>query len=817
MLGARPLDPLIDSRRMDETRKPLYYTFGNHKHWADFTWLWGPEVLPDSTRDMLHFCAEAGVRGNVNFDAFGYERMAAECPEVLAELRAAVHAGTIEPVGCSFGQPYALFQGGESNVRQFTHGVRAVQRHLGVRPRAFWEEEFYFFPQLPQVLAGCGYTGACLFFQWTWHTPELPREEHALIRWEGLDGTTLPALPRNALNLHQWPEDFEPILASRLLEALERPALVQWIELLPSSDWMCRSEVLLPEMKALAADERFELRPRTLSQLIEELADEEAPLRRYSMDEIWHGLSLGKNADFIPRASLRIEATLLAAEALACVAGLQGRPYPSWDVYPSWELEEAWRELLVAQHHDNHECEGLCGFIGHDQLDRAERMGRRVRDRSLHGIARRLDPAAGELVVANALGWERDIPLPCEHGIAPAVPPFGYRQLSAAELRPPLAGAAQVFGRKNPGPLDLESSGWSGAVSFAAGLTRDGRCVDLFEGDWEEDGDRFSIMVRPHPSLPVHELVVTANHRTRFDPGMTGGLFLDLLPDPLPRAKLLHDHAYGTGEVTAAVDRQRKYPSGDWMTSEQWFETVARPFTALRFLDLCEADGSGLLILHDGSQSWQRLESGVRVLLNVVDPWDEEYWNPRLLAHLWLGPHGPLSNLDRHRLAAELCAEPLVRSVPPEADRESCVGGGSLDGTRPLASRFCAVQLEGAAAIAACHREVARSGDGLPDWAGHGMAAPHVLRIVEYDGTSAPVAISLAGGVASAWRTNLLGEKVVALIVEPGSEGRHLLRLTLRPHEIATVMVDLELGRKQSRDLDARRKVWAKVHRTEEG
>ena len=31
----------------------------------------------------------------------------------------------------------------------------------------------------------------------------------------------------------------------------------------------------------------------------------------------------------------------------------------------------AWRELLQAQHHDNHECEALCGSIGKHSMDRA--------------------------------------------------------------------------------------------------------------------------------------------------------------------------------------------------------------------------------------------------------------------------------------------------------------------------------------------------------------------------------------------------------------------------------------------------------------
>jgi alpha-mannosidase len=137
---------------MPRERKPLYYTFGNHMHWVDMQWLWGYGVLPGCVQDMLRLIDETGARGNVNFDGIGYEKMAAECPEALASLRAAVAEGTVEPVGCSYGQPYGLFHGGESNVRQLTYGVRSVRRLLNVRPRSFWEEEFYFFPQLPQML-----------------------------------------------------------------------------------------------------------------------------------------------------------------------------------------------------------------------------------------------------------------------------------------------------------------------------------------------------------------------------------------------------------------------------------------------------------------------------------------------------------------------------------------------------------------------------------------------------------------------------------------------------------------------------------------
>src|SRR5256885_78259 len=102
----------------DAPRKTLYYTFGNHMHWVDMEWLWGYDVLPGSINDMLRLIDQTGVKGNVNFDGIGYEKMAAECPAALDALRTAVQNGHVEIVGASYGQPYGLFHGGESNIRQ---------------------------------------------------------------------------------------------------------------------------------------------------------------------------------------------------------------------------------------------------------------------------------------------------------------------------------------------------------------------------------------------------------------------------------------------------------------------------------------------------------------------------------------------------------------------------------------------------------------------------------------------------------------------------------------------------------------------------
>lgn len=869
--------------------KPLYYTFGNHMHWVDMQWLWGHGVLPGSVRDMLHLCRETGARGNVNFDAIGYEKMAAECPDALAELREAVRAGVIEPVGCSYGQPYGLFHGGESNVRQLTYGVRTVQRLLGVRPKSFWEEEFYFFPQLPQMLAGCGFTGACLFFQWTWHTPEVPKEPHSLILWEGIDGTRLPTLPRNELNVHQWPEDFDGLLDSGLINDLDTPAIVQWLELMPSRDWMCRSEVLLPRLKALFADTRFELRPRTVSQLITDLQSPERqrgasppPVRDYTMSDVWHGMTAGKNWDRHPTESAQCEAAILEAESLAALAGLFGRPYPRWDVYPTWELEEAWRELLAAQHHDNHECEGLCGSIAYTSLDRARSLAKGVHERTcraLFDIPHRGQDAG---CVLNPFGWTRNVAVRCSEGspqtgfvirdiVVRDVPPFGFAQLEQPSERIPAQPTEFVEG---PDSVVLKRGEFEAVVSRTTGCLTQLIGPDFGSIEFLPESFMPHLGHSSHPpgmkvrvsasrsadSLFVHASfwangpygqlsyrlapdcdAVDAEYNDHYywprpEPGLKTALNVPILPR-FSEVRIRSDDPYAAAEVGRGSCGRRKYPSGDWMTSPQWFEDVEAAFTSHSFVDILDGSdaesGRGLLVLHCAKPQWFLRDSGAAAVLNATDPWDgEERWFSHFLdPRLRIFPHAALSDSDRARLA-------LANRKFPEGKS----GYGLRDGLDMAC--FGALDIPNTPNILAhaFFRESPKSGEGLPDWAGHRMFRdsagacdhPYIIRLVEWDGHPAEVLLKLPGPVALAAKTNLLGEVAphipgtawldIIPDIEPPSwaksaklRGRPIpwsaLRFTMRPREIATIYADLLMGRKEWRDLDAKREVWATVHR----
>lgn len=822
---------------MTTNRIPLYYTFGNHMHWVDMQWLWGYQVMPNSTRDMLHFCEETGAKGNVNFEGIGYEKMAVEAPEALTELRDAIARGQIEVVGSSYGQPYGLFHGGESNVRQRIYGVRTAIRVLGVRPRTFWEEEFDFFPQLPQMLSGVGFRYASLFFQWTWHTPEVPRETLPAIWWEGIDGSRLLTAPRSALNLHQWPEDFAGLLDSPILREMPVPGIIQWLELMPSPDWMCRSELLLPQLKKLIDDPRFDLRFATLSEYLE-VAREHAQLRHYTMDDVFHGMSLGKNGDFFRRLSRAGEDRLLAAESLASMMGLFGRPYPHWDVYPTWELEEAWRELLSAQHHDNDECEGLCGHIGRFSYERSMSLSGEVETRSMRLLADRVGGKPGRTVIYNPLGWDRVTAVPDAFGgiLLVDLPAFGYTVVGpdtkhAVPVKVEDEATTVVLRR---GTLSVSVDKKRGVITqiisedFPQGvlraeaplctlqMTRGGE-VDRFEQVKVEvdaeciaierqghDGARVIVEVTLAAELDAVDIRYSTESLPRPDAWMHAALQTSI-STAIPNARLIHDHPYAVSEIRANGKYLRKYPTGEWMTSPQVFEEIVNPFTAFSLMDL--DDGMrGLLYLHDGSQAMLRMDGApvaVTNILSMYDAWDEDYFVDKLDARFRIVPHGQINHSTRWKLAQEFRRKALVAS--------SSKPGGELP------ERFSPLRVDAqGVAISAFYRETEENALGLDNYAGSGLEFPYVIRLLELNGEPVETTLQLPGNVAALYKTNLLGETIETLQVVRGQTPYTQAHLSLRPREIVTLYADIEMGRKMPRNLDEFRFVWANVHRVEE-
>ena len=151
--------------------------------------------------------------------------------------------------------------------------------------------------------------------------------------------------------------------------------------------------------------------------------------------------------------------------------------------------------------------------------------------------------------------------------------------------------------------------------------------------------------------------------------------------------------------------------------------------------------------------------------------------------------HQGLSNAERWRLAQEFTRPPMLW------------GGNQSAKTEPFSLVACDAP---GVAISAVYRETEAV---TPE--GGQLAHPTFIRLVELNGQEAHANLTFGATVAHAWRTNLLGEPTN----DPYDYDSRQVRTTLRPFEIATVCVDLVEARKQVRDLDAKREIWATVHR----
>jgi alpha-mannosidase len=169
-------------------------------------------------------------------------------------------------------------------------------------------------------------------------------------------------------------------------------------------------------------------------------------------------------------------------------------------------------------------------------------------------------------------------------------------------------------------------------------------------------------------------------------------------------------------------------------------------------------------------------------------------------------PHGHIDHARRWRLAQEFTRPALVaRSEQYSGDLPPAFG--------PI---WCDAP---GVAITAWFRETSEVGRGLEAYAGAAIEYPNILRFVELNGEATSATLRVPGQVGAAFRTNLLGEITTPLhvsIAEPPHAGPlhwSAITIDLQPYEIATVYLDVEMGRKVARDLDSYRSVWATVHR----
>ena len=345
-------------------------------------------------------------------EAFTYDYLAEHAPHVLEKLKGGLarFAGRLGIGSCTYGQPLSAFIDGESNIRQLTLALDAVEQRLGRTVAVYLMSEHAFHAQLPQLLVGCGFTGAVLrtHFMMYGHNPEL---DAAVCWWRGADGSRIIALPTYRGQGGTQPLFWHKIhgatstLDNRILtDAISercqltltdfrrafgdriRPLIATRADDVRSEESLIQAHQDDPGVKWVTLDEAFRLLPPPRAELAAGANDFRARMPwGYCGNWMWNRCR---------EAEARIE----TAERLAAIAAALGEPACEA------ELTIAWKNLCVAQHHDIQ----ICGLEDDARryLDAALGGADGVMRAAFAAIAPRI--GTGErLVVFNPLPWER--------------------------------------------------------------------------------------------------------------------------------------------------------------------------------------------------------------------------------------------------------------------------------------------------------------------------------------------------------------------------------------------------------------------------
>ncbi len=300
---------------------------------------------PGSWRDILSALDQFPTwKISLDIEAASWEVLRRDDPEAFARLASLLAdtspSGRVEMVGATYAQPYGWAVSGESNIRQMQRGLRVIRESFpGLSITTYAVQEPCWATCLPQILRSLGFTGASLKDASTAWGGYMAGYDASLVRWEGPDGTAIPAVPRYAVERLQHVWETESIDATEEFAERCRRAGIQHPAGMSFQDlgWTAKPRV-----------QGARIRYFTWREYIHDVAGPPTASWRVSIEDIlvtlpWGDPTLRTVAEQVRSAENRI----VVAEKMAALAyALKRAPYPAE------ALDAAWEKLLLTQAHD---------------------------------------------------------------------------------------------------------------------------------------------------------------------------------------------------------------------------------------------------------------------------------------------------------------------------------------------------------------------------------------------------------------------------------------------------------------------------------
>ena len=400
--AAAILEPLY--KRHNATRTHELSAIG-HAH-IDTAWLWPlAETWRKCVRTFSTQTRYMDEYPDYRFScsqAYQYEIIKQQNPDLYARIKAKAKAGQWIPVGGTWIEPDCNIPSGEALIRQFLYGQRFFEAEFGARCKEFWNPDvFGYNGQLPQIMKLAGIQ-RFLTQKLSWN--RFTKPPYHTFTWEGIDGSqvlahfppadtynavaTVQQLRHNVTNYKDHDRSRHSLMLFGYGDGGGGPTR-QMIEILR------RAKDLqgLPRTQMRTSEEFFDLLEKDLP----------AKDRPKVVGELYFELHRGTYTSQAAnkRDNRKCEILLHEVEFLSAMSSVK---------YPSQEIERLWKIVLLNQFHDILPGSSI-ELVYQDSKKQYEEVLRSagVREEAMKGLGsakpQAAKPAAGSPV--NTIGFER--------------------------------------------------------------------------------------------------------------------------------------------------------------------------------------------------------------------------------------------------------------------------------------------------------------------------------------------------------------------------------------------------------------------------
>lgn len=395
------LRPLFECK--NGSSAPTAFAVGNSH--LDLEWLWTTaeteRKCARTVGNQLELIKRYPEYKYLQTQAWIFDALKRNYPELYAELKEAVKNGNVTAEGGMWVQADTLIPSGESLIRQFAFGKRFIAEEFGSESEIFWlPDSFGVSGSLPQIMKGCGikyFMNAKI--QWAYNGGDI--FPHNAFRWQGIDGSEILTNVVQGYALNPTPST----IIKKWNENAEKEDVP--IKLIPFGFGDGGGGATEKQLEYLRREQDLEGMPKVKTSTPNEFFDALSgyDVKKRYVGELYYPCHRGTYTSQAKTKLLNRRSEFALRDAEAATA-LFGRDFTE-------KLNALWKTVLFNQFHDIIPGSSISAVyeIAEKEYEEVIAEANKITENSLGSV---ISPSDEYITVFNSLAWKRDafIPLP---------------------------------------------------------------------------------------------------------------------------------------------------------------------------------------------------------------------------------------------------------------------------------------------------------------------------------------------------------------------------------------------------------------------